>query len=229
MDYYIIGYMLLFIGAIVTIVADVYLQTRYKKYKQQKNSNGLSGFEVARQILDANGLDNIYVVETKGMLSDHYDPNGKVVRLSHDIFHGETIAATSVAAHEVGHAIQDKEGYKPMRLRSFIVPFASFGSRFGYIAIVIGLLFQSMNIAWVGMGLLLLILLFQLVTLPVEFNASARAEQEIKRLKLLAPAEQSDSKKMLTAAALTYVASLVTTITELLRLLLLILANNNDN
>lgn len=189
----------------------------------------MSGCEVARMILDKNGLKDIYVVETNGILSDHYDPRRKVVRLSKEIFHGTTVAAASVAAHEVGHALQDKDGYKFMKFRSFLVPFVNFGSKFGYIALFIGLIFGIMDFAWAGIGLLLLIVLFQLVTLPVEFNASKRAELKLKEYAVLEPNELKESKKMLQAAAYTYVAGLATTILEILRLLLIVVGRGNDD
>ena len=135
------GYGLVIVGTIITLVAQFYVNNRYKKYSKIETDSGLTGFEVARKILDENGLTDIYVTETSGVLSDHYDPSRKVVRLSKDVFHGSTIAANSIAAHECGHAIQHKEGYLFIKIRSFIVPFVNFSSKFGYLAIMIGLLF----------------------------------------------------------------------------------------
>jgi len=133
MSYYgydLVGYGLVFIGVIITLIAEYFVNSKYKNYRQVKNKMGLSGQEVARMILDENGLTDVYVTEVKGTLTDHYDPNRKVVRLSTDIYHDESIASVSVAAHEVGHAIQDKEGYFFIRLRGFIFPFVSFASKF---------------------------------------------------------------------------------------------------
>lgn len=226
--YDIIGWILVIIGIVITVTADIYVNKSYSKYKKIKTKKELTGCEVARKILDANGLSDVYVVETTGILSDHYDPRRKTVRLSKDIFHGTTIAAASVAAHEVGHALQDKDGYMFMRIRSFLVPFTNFGSKFGYIALFIGLIFGIMDFAWAGIGLLLLIVLFQLVTLPVEFNASTRAGLQLKKLDVLTKGELEQSKKMLRAAAYTYVAGLATTILEILRLLLIVIGRGSD-
>jgi len=169
-----------------------------------------------------NGLHNVDIVETKGELTDHYDPERKVVRLSSDIYHGSTIASSSVAAHECGHAVQDKEGYFFLRLRASLVPIVNISSKVGYFAIMIGLIFGSLKLAWLGIFLELAILFFQLITLPVEFNASKRAADFLKKEALIEEKEQAGSKKMLNAAALTYVASVVTTLLEILRLVLIV-------
>lgn len=226
--YDMIGWILIILGFVITIVADVYVNNSYRKYKKVNTNGNLSGFEVARKILDENGLKDIYVVETDGILSDHYDPKRKTVKLSKDIFHGTTIAAYSVASHEVGHALQDRDGYKFMRFRSFLVPFTNFGSKFGYIALFIGLIFGITDFAWAGIGLLLLIVLFQLVTLPVEFNASTRAKLQLKKHQLLDNSELKQSEKMLRSAAFTYVASLATTLLEILRLVLIVSGRSRD-
>ena len=179
-------------------------------------------------IIYANGLENVYVVETKGYLTDHYDPRAKVVRLSTDIYHGDSIASVSVAAHECGHAVQDKEGYFFLRFRSFLVPIVNFSSKFGYLAVLIGLIFGAMNLAWVGIFLLVAILLFQLITLPVEFNASKRGKIFLSKLKVVDQSERSMASSMLMAAAMTYVASLISTLLELLRLVLIVMGNDRD-
>ena len=177
---------------------------------------------MARRILDSNGLNNVDIVETQGELTDHYDPERKVVRLSKDIYHGATIASSSVAAHECGHAVQDKEGYFFLRLRATLVPFVNLSSKLGYIALVVGLLFGWLELAWFGIFLELAILFFQLITLPVEFDASRRAADFLKREALVEKSEQEGSKKMLNAAAMTYVASVVSTLLQILRLVLLV-------
>lgn len=222
-----IEYLLLILGLIISLSAQVFVTSSYAKYKKIPNKKELSGFEVARKILDEHGLNNVYITEVSGTLSDHYDPSRKVVRLSKDIFHGTTIAAASVAAHEVGHAIQDKENYTFMKIRSMLVPFVNFSSYAGYFAILIGLLFGAIEIFWLGILLEIVILIFQLVTLPVEIDASRRALVELKKYKLLEKSEVEESKKMLTAAASTYVASIVTVILEILRLIL-IMGNTDD-
>lgn len=227
MDNYLIGEFLLIIGFIISLAAQIYVNVSYKKYKNIENSKGLTGFDVARKILDENGLKDIYVTEVRGNLTDHYDPGRKVIRLSTDIFHGKTIASSSVAAHEVGHAIQDKEGYSFMRFRSMMFPLVRFSSYGGYIAILVGALFRLIDLIWFGIGLEIVILLFQIVTLPVEFNASSRAKDELAKYNLLNNNEINSSDKMLRAAAYTYVASVLTTILQILRLI--VMFSDRDN
>ena len=222
------GYGLVIIAFLITLVADIYLRTRYSKYKKVKVKSGMTGAEVAREILKDNGLDNIYVVETRGYLTDHYDPRAKVVRLSTDIYNGDSIASVSVAAHECGHAVQDKEGYFFLKFRSFLVPIVNFSSKFGYLAVLIGLIFGAMNLAWIGIFLLVAILLFQLITLPVEFNASKRGKIFLSKLKVVDSGEKSMASSMLMAAAMTYIASLISTLLDLLRLVLVVMSNDRD-
>lgn len=222
MEYYELSYLLMFASILITIVAQIYVSTSYSKYRKVLNSRRITGAEVAREILDKHGLNNVYVTETKGHLSDHYDSKRKVVRLSSDIYHGTTVAAISVAAHEVGHAIQDKDGYAFMRFRHSMFPLVNFSSNAGYFAIIIGLLFGYFELIWLGIALEIIILLFQLVTLPVEFNASRRALKEIEENNFLVAGERKGSKRMLNAAAFTYVASVLTTLIQIFRLLLLV-------
>lgn len=222
------GYGLVIIAFLITLVADIYLRTRYSKYKKVKVKSGMTGAEVAREILKNNGLENVYVVETKGYLTDHYDPRSKVVRLSTDIYNGDSIASVSVAAHECGHAVQDKEGYFFLKFRSFLVPIVNFSTKFGYLAVLIGLIFGAMNLAWVGIFLLVAILLFQLITLPVEFNASKRGKMFLSKLKIVDNSERSMASSMLNSAAMTYVASLISTLLDLLRLVLIVMGNDRD-
>lgn len=204
---------------IIPIIAQINISVSYSKYKKINNSKGLTGFEVARKILDANGLEDLYVVETSGNLTDHYDPSRKVIKLSKDIFNGKTIAASAVAAHECGHAIQDKENYTFMRIRSFLVPIVNLVSNLSWIVIFIGLVSEAFNIFIFGIGLISIGLLFQLVTLPVEFDASKRAKEELNKLKLVSIDESNGVSKMLTSAAMTYVASVLTSILEIVRLI----------
>lgn len=206
---------------IIPIIAQVRINFAYGKYKKIENNKGITGFEVARKILDSNGLEDIYVVETSGNLTDHYDPSRKVIKLSKDIFHGSSIASASVAAHECGHAIQDKDGYVFMRIRSFLVPVVNLVSSASWIVIFIGLISEAFNIFMFGIGLISISLLFQLVTLPVEFDASKRANEELIKLKLVNKGESDGVKKMLGAAAMTYVASVLTSILEIIRLILM--------
>lgn len=218
MNYY---YLLAILAFIITSLAQALVSFRYNKFKKVLNSKKISGFEVAKKILEDNKLDDIYVVETKGYLSDHYDSNAKVIRLSSDVFHGEDIAAASIAAHEACHAIQHSEGNLLIKLRKFIFPLVNFSSKIGYIVIILGLFFGMIDLFYLGIGLLCVILLFQLITLPVEFGASRRALVNLEKLDILSDSENSSAKKVLTAAALTYVAGLASTILEILRLLLL--------
>lgn len=220
-------YILVIIGFLITLIAQIFVNSSYKKYKKVNVKSGLKGFEVARKMLDSNGLTNVKIEEVKGELTDHYDPTSKVVRLSTDIYHGSTIASSSVAAHECGHAIQDKEGYFFLRLRANLVPIVNISSKLGYFAILIGLIFGFLNLAWIGIFLELAILLFQLITLPVEFNASKRANEFLKKESLIEKTEQDGSKSMLNAAAMTYVASVISTIFEIFRLILIV-ASRDD-
>ena len=224
-----LGYLLVIIAFIITVVADYFVNNRYHAYRRIRSKKGLTGQEVARIILDQHGLQDIYVTEVTGVLSDHYDPNRKVVRLSKDVFHGDSIASVSIAAHEVGHAIQHKEGYTMIKIRGAIFPFVSFASKFGYIAIFIGFIFNFLELAWAGIGLLLVILLFQLITLPVEFDASKRALTELESNQVLNANEIDGSRDMLKVAAMTYVAGVAATILEILRFVLLIIGRNDRN
>ncbi len=220
-------YILVVIGFLITLIAQIFVSSSYKKYKKINSKSGLDGFSVARKILDSNDLKNIDIVETKGELTDHYDPTRKVVRLSTEVFHGTSIASLAVAAHECGHAVQDKEGYFFLKLRSVILPLVNISTTLGYFAIVIGLIFSFIELFWIGIFLEMAILVFQLITLPVEFNASKRALSYLEKEALIEKKEQDGSKKMLTAAAMTYVASVVSTILQILRLILI--ASNRDN
>ncbi len=217
---------LFILGFIIVIWAQGRINSAYKTYRKKNNNLKISGVEVARKILDANGLDKVHVVEVKGELSDHYDPTSKVVRLSHEIFHGETIAALSVAAHECGHAIQDKEKYTPMRIRSMLVPIVNFITYIGYFVSAISLLAGITGYLKVGIIIILATLLFQLITLPVEFDASKRALIHLEKLNLVDSKEKNDAKEMLASAALTYVASFINSVLNLLRLI--IMYRDND-
>ena len=211
-----LNYLIIFISILITTLSQIFISLAYSKYKKILNNKDLSGYDVARKILDSNNLDNIMILETRGNLTDHYDPQRKVIKLSTDIYHGSSIAGAAVAAHECGHAIQDKMKYTPMRIRSALVPFVNISTRIGYLAIVIGIIF-SYTLIEVGIVLLLSMLVFQLITLPVEFNASHRAIKELERLNLIDEEEKSSAKNMLIAAAFTYVASVLSTLLEILR------------
>lgn len=213
--------LLALLALIVVVYAQIKINRAYSRYRVIKNNKKISGSEVARQILDNNGLNDIYVVETRGELTDHYDPRRKVIRLSTHVFHGETVASIAIAAHEVGHAIQDKEGYALLKFRSALVPFVNLVSYLGYFGIIISLFAGITGYLMASIIVLCATLLFQLVTLPVEFDASKRANEQIKKLGLADPEELNGVKEVLKAAAMTYVASLVSTIINLLRLILM--------
>ena len=222
---YALEYLLLIIGFLITLIAQIKVTSSYSKYKQIENKKRISGFEVARKILDSFGLEDIHVVEVNGNLTDHYDPSNKVVRLSTDVFHGESIASLAVAAHECGHALQDKDNYNYMIIRSKLVPVVNFVTKMGYFVTIIGIIAGLFDVIVCGIVVLGVTLLFQLVTLPVEFNASKRAKGIIDNLNLADKEEQNGVSKMLSAAAFTYVASVLNTIFQILRLL--IISNNN--
>ena len=215
------------LGIIIVLWAQVNINSNYKKYKQVKVKTGLSGQEVARRILDANGLQNVHIVETQGELTDHYDPKRKVVRLSHTIFHEDTISSVGVAAHECGHAIQDKEGYSFMRIRSALVPFVNFVSYLGYLGFVVSFIGGLTGYLKLSIFVLLVVVLFQLVTLPVEFDASKRAKEQLVQLGLIDSDEHDQVGKVLSAAAMTYVAGLISNLLQILRLVILL--NGRDD
>ena len=213
-------YGLTFVAFIITSLAQAYITFTYKKYSLVKNSNGMTGREVARKILDSNDLKNVDVVEVSGYLSDHYDPSSKVVRLSNSNYSESSISAVSVAAHECGHAIQDKENYTFLRFRASLVPIVNFSSYAGYLAIVIGGFTGIFGLIKLGILLECVILLFQVVTLPVEIDASKRALSEVKKYKYLDEKEYSSGKSVLIAAALTYVAGVASALIQIMRLVL---------
>lgn len=227
-EYLFIDYGLPILGFLVTAIAQMFIKKSYNKYHLVPTKKKMTGFETARKILDANGLENIKINKISGELTDHYDPKNMTVNLSREIYEGDSIASVSVAAHECGHAIQDKNNYTFLRIRSAIIPLVNFSSKFGYLVVMIGLLVGIIGLAKFGIILLLTILLFQLVTLPVEFNASKRAGQELKSLDILADYESDDSKTMLKAAAFTYVASLMSTLLQIFRLFLIVLGRDDD-
>lgn len=213
---------------IIPTMAQVNIISTYNKYKAKKNRKSLSGFEVARHILDKNGLNDMYVVEVRGNLTDHYDPTQKVVRLSTDVFHGESIAAVAIAAHECGHAIQDKDNYIWMKLRAILCPIVNFGTYLAYILFFISVLFQVADMLILSIAIVLLGLVFQLVTLPVEFDASNRAKKQLINLSLLEKNEIEGTERVLKSAALTYVASVLSSLLNLFRLIIAY-SNTRDN
>lgn len=218
---------LLLIGLIILlpILASIYIRISYSRNLKKQASQGLTGYDVARKILDENGLNDLIIVETNGTLTDHYDPSRKVVRLSKEIYHGTSVASNAVAAHEVGHAIQDKEGYTFMRIRSAIFPVVNILSNISYYIIIIGFLLEFIELVWLGIIFVGSGVFFQIITLPVEINASKRARRELERLNMVSTEDSQGVKNMLTAAALTYVAGVLAGILQLVRLI----SRLNDN
>lgn len=212
---------------IVPLMADIKVKMNYNTYSKQKNSLNMTGKEVARKILDNNGLNYVDILQTKGSLTDHYNPLTKKIFLSENTYGSKSIAAAAVAAHEVGHAIQDKESYSYLRFRNKMVPFVNFTSRAATILIFISFIFNFMEMFDAGIILLLVGLLFQLITLPVEFNASNRAKEQLKSCGLLEKNDISGTKSMLNTAAFTYVASFLAMALQILRLILIRNSNNN--
>jgi len=206
---------------LVPLYAQMKVKSTYKKYSQISSSSGMTGAQVARRILDQNGLYHVGVEETPGELSDHYDPRAKSVRLSTNNYHGTSIAGAAVAAHGVGHAIQDQEEYAFLRFRHALVPVASFGSNMSWIFILIGIFASMSNMVLLGIIFMAAAVLFQVVTLPVEFNASNRAMEQIVSAGVIRNDEERETKKVLNAAAMTYVAAAAVAVLELLRLVLI--------
>ncbi|WP_407057857.1 zinc metallopeptidase [Gudongella oleilytica] len=210
-------FMLVLPALFFSMYAQMKIKSTFSKYLQVPSQTGLTGSQVARFILDKNGLYNVRVETVAGSLTDHYDPRTEVVRLSQNVYGGSSIAAVSVAAHEVGHAIQHANSYFPLSLRSALAPVASFGSRLVWVFIFIGMIISPFFID-IGIALFLGVVLFQIVTLPVEFNASKRALEQLEA-GIIDEESARGSKKVLNAAALTYVAATIVALAELLRLL----------
>lgn len=214
--------------SIIPMVASAKVRGSYNKYSQIASSTRMTGYEVARKILDSNGLYDVRVEETKGFLTDHYDPRSKVVRLSSANYHGYSLASTAVAAHEVGHALQDEQEYAFLKFRTALVPVASFGSNASFILLLIGLFLGLAEFALLGILAMAVAVLFQVVTLPVEFNASSRALDQVVNLGIIQREEETGAKKVLSAAALTYVAAAAVALMELLRFVLIFLNMSRD-
>lgn len=205
----------------------------FKKYKNTRNSRGITGAQAARWVLDRNGLTNVPIEHISGSLTDHYDPSTNVVRLSDDVYGSTSTAAIGVACHEVGHAIQYATNYAPVKIRMAIVPITNIGAKLSVPLIIIGLILSSfgeifVTIAYIGCALYGLVTLFQLVTLPTEFNASNRALKTIRETNLLVGEEYNQAKQVLSAAAMTYVAALAVSLMQLLRFLILVGGRRSD-
>ena len=218
---------LLLPAIIIAFWAQSKVSGTYKKYRTIRTMNGYTGENVARMMLDAAGLYDVPVVEIRGELTDHYDPTSRVVRLSSDIYHGASIASAGIAAHEVGHAIQHKEAYKPLVLRTSIASAVNFSSQASIIIFMIGLLFSIPLLTNIGIIFFTVAVIYQIITLPVEFNASRRALNILESRNILYGNEVSGAKSVLSAAAMTYVAAALMSISQLIRLIAISNRNND--
>lgn len=217
--------MLIVLPALIfTIWAQINVNSTYSKYSKVSTARHMTGYESARRILDANGLNHVRIERVHGHLTDHFDPKANVIRLSDSVHDATSAAAIGVAAHEAGHAVQHAKGYGPIKIRQAIIPVTKIGSAMAMPLFLIGMLFAMPELMYVGIAFYSLALIFQLVTLPVEFNASNRAMAALDASGVLSSSELKASRKVLTAAALTYVAALATSLLSLLRLL--VIANN---
>lgn len=224
-DYY---YLILVVPAIIiSLFAQVKVQSTYKKYAKMMSARSMTATEVVRQILRGNGIRAVDVQRVSGNLTDHFDPKANVIRLSDTVYGDCSVASIGVAAHEAGHAVQYATGYLPIKLRNAVLPAANIGSRLSVPLILLGLLFGMQPLVEFGILLFSFVLLFQLITLPVEFNASRRAIQTLSGNGILQGEELTGAKKVLGAAAMTYVAATITTAMQLLRLVLLSRRRNN--
>lgn len=218
-DYY---YLILVVPALLFAAwAQLTVSTTFSKYEKIRSSSGLTGREAARRILDANGLQAIRIEQVRGKLTDHYDPASGVVRLSDSVYNNASVAALGVAAHECGHAVQHATHYSPLVFRNAIIPITNFGSKLAIPLFIAGIIFTLPPLMTIGIALFALVAVFQIITLPVEFNASSRAVATLENAEYLTPIELRGSRSVLRAAALTYVAALLVTIAQLLRLVLL--------
>ena len=221
-------YLFLVLPAMIfAMIASAGVNSTFAKYSKQYSSRGVTGAQAARLVLDKNGLQNIPIEQISGKLTDHYDPRANVIRLSSEVYNGTSTASIGVACHEVGHAIQHATGYTPIKVRSAIVPITNIGSKLAVPLIIIGILCSALSeffiwLAYIGIIGFALTAVFQLVTLPTEFNASSRALATIRENNILTPEELKGSKKVLNAAAMTYVAALAVAVAQLLRLIILV-------
>jgi len=203
---------------IIPAIAQIYVSSTYRKYIKIKSKCGLTGYDMAKQILNNNGLSDLYIVEIKGTMTDHYDPTRKIVKLSTDVYNDDSVSSIAIAAHECGHAIQDKENYTFLRIRSKIFPVVSVANKFAYIVLLIGVILEFFDLIIAGIVLVGFGLVFQFITLPVEIDASRRALKEMEKCNVLSD-DTDGVKVMLRSAALTYVAAVLSSALEVFRLL----------
>lgn len=214
---------------LLAIWAQMMVSSNSKKYSAVYNQRGYTGADAARMILDSNGLYHVRIERVSGNLTDHYDPKDEVIRLSDSVYGSASVAAVGVAAHEAGHAVQHATGYIPIKVRSAIIPITQIGSQLSIPLILMGFLFQFQPLVFAGILFYATAALFQLVTLPVEFNASARAMKVLEQSEMLAGDELTGAGKVLRAAAMTYVAALLTALAQLLRLILIFGGRRRDD
>lgn len=222
-------YILIIIAALVSVAAQCMVQSSFSKYSRYQSSRGITGAQAAQIILRANGINDVTIKRVSGSLTDHYDPRNKTLNLSDTVYNKTSVAAVGVAAHECGHALQHEFGYVPLSFRSALVPIANIGSQLSWVFLILGMIL-SFNHTLITIGILMfsLAVLFQLVTLPVEFNASSRALEQLESQGILERSEISGTRKVLRAAALTYVASAAASILQLLRLIILFGGDKRD-
>ncbi|MBO5031705.1 MAG: zinc metallopeptidase [Lachnospiraceae bacterium] len=215
-------YILVLIGAVLSIIASAKVNSTFNKYSRERSMSGMTGAQTAEAILRSKGIYDVRVEHIRGNLTDHYDPSAKVVRLSDSVYHSTSVAAIGVAAHECGHVMQHHEGYAPLNIRTALVPAANIGSKLGIPIILLGIILGSNSfLIHIGIWVFALAVLFQLVTLPVEFDASKRALVCIEQYGIVTSEERRKSAKVLKAAAYTYVAAAASSILQLLRLVML--------
>lgn len=221
--YYSVYLLLLVPVLLLSVWAQTKVQGNFKKFSRVANRRGLTGAQAAEAVLRTNGVMNVRIESCRGNLTDHYDPRGNVIRLSDGVYSATTVAAVGVAAHEAGHAVQYAVGYFPIKIRNLAIPLTQFGSKFSFIFLLIGMVLYSQSMFFIGLVLFSFTTVFQLITLPVEFNASRRALQTMESAHVLDDDELPGARKVLSAAALTYVAALLMSALQLLRYVLIFL------
>lgn len=218
-----IYYFILILPAfIISLFAQIKVSSTFSKYSKTINMSGLTGAKAAEKVLHTHGVYGVKIERIRGNLTDHFDPRGNVIRLSDSVYDSTSVSAIGVAAHEAGHAVQYAQSYAPIKIRNSILPVVNFGSKFSFIAIFLGLILSNNILIYVGIALFSLSTLFQLLTLPVELNASKRAMETIRGQALLSDHEAKGARKVLTAAAMTYIAAVIMSLAQLLRLVLLV-------
>ena len=220
-------YFLILIGLVITMLAQANIQSKFNKYKKIQTKRGITGANAAQMVLNRNNYHDIKITRVRGSLSDYFNPMTGEVALSDESFTDSSIASLAVALHEIGHVIQFKEGYMPLRIKSYMVPAVNFGSRLSFPILMAGIILSRQNLISVGLILFSLTLLFQIVTLPVEFDASKRAIRVLESEHILTDMELEGARSMLKSAALTYVAATLSTALQFLRLFLLFGNRNN--